>query len=83
MGMIWPSRVINPPYRLSQHVVGRDPAIYVLIKHFLLPLLLPGFTLLEQNYLEIFQIPAISECNKSIIIKTGQKVAVKCSFAHQ
>ncbi|MHC4756861.1 MAG: hypothetical protein ACYTBP_17185 [Planctomycetota bacterium] len=43
---------------------GRDPAIYVRIKHFLFPLLLPGFTLLVLNYLEKFQIPSISECNK-------------------
>jgi hypothetical protein len=43
-------------------------SIYVLIKHlikhFLFPLLLPRFTLLVHNYLEKFQIPAISECNK-------------------
>jgi hypothetical protein len=32
---------------------------------------------LEHNYLEKFQIPSISECNKSIIIKTGQRVGIK------
>jgi hypothetical protein len=37
------------------------------------PLLLPGFTLLVLNYLEKFQIPSISESNKSIFIKTGQR----------
>jgi hypothetical protein len=61
----------------SLHDLGRDPVIYVLIKHFLLPLLLPGFTLLVLNYLEKFQIPSIYECNKSIFIKTGQRVAVE------